>query len=485
MTLKAVLEDGREVEYLPEVIGEGGMKTVHFTADRSSVVCFFKDPTASNDPERRRRLQAIVGKYNPILNSGKLGSYWKDLFCWPTGIVVKPELGVVAPAYPKNFFFESGNFKGNEKVGTYFTSRLRGSLSATERGTLLNYFQICIRIARAVRRMHNAGYAHSDLSGRNILVDPTTGSAVIIDIDSLVVSDLFPPDVVGTPGYIAPEVLATQELDLDDPKRILPSRRTDEHALGILIYEYLLKRHPLKGPKVNSTRSTEEDEYLSMGPKALWIENPSDKTTGLRGRLLPSNSLGPYLSPLFEAAFVSGLHNPEKRPSASDWERALVKTTDLLLPCRTPSCEQKWFVFDSTVRPRCPFCNSPCVGTMPILNFYRQNVRRPGQFGSESHRLVVWEDRYLYTWHAFDNVFAGESADRTSLGYFTFHRNRWFFVNEGSEAVSVVNEGSEAVSVVGSETVPTGDSVELREGQQIRFSKQPNGRLAVVQMVRC
>lgn len=475
MRLKAVLEDGREVEYFPEVIGEGGMKTVHFTVDRSSVVCFFKDPTAANDPERRRRLQAIVSKYNPILNS-ELGDYWSDFFCWPTGIVVKPELGVVAPTYPTNFFFGSGPFKGKEKEGKWFTSpKLRRLLPETEKGDLLSYFQICIRIARAVRRMHNAGFAHSDLSGKNVLVDPTTGGAVVIDIDSLVVRDLYPPDIIGTPGYIAPEVLATQELDLDDPKRALPSSRTDEHALAVLIYEYLLKRHPLRGPKVNSTISGEEDEYLSMGPKALWIEDPNDNSNRIRGTMVPSRSLGPYLAPLFEAAFVSGLHDPEKRPGAWEWEKALIRTTDLLVQCRNPSCEHKWFVFDGTGRPRCPFCGSPYVGTMPILHFYRENEKRPGQYGLEGHRLVVWNGQSLYRWHAFDNVFAGAGADHTSLGYFTFHESRWFFVNQNSEFISVADSGP----------VPTGDSVELREGLRIRFSRQPHARLAVVQMIRC
>ncbi len=471
--LRAVLEDGQEIEYLPEVIGEGGMKTVHFTADRSSVVCFFKDPLAARDPQRRRRLQAIVGKYNPTRNPGD-GSYWKGLFCWPTGIVVKPELGVVAPTYPRDFFFGSGPYKGKEKEGLWFTSpKLRRTLPAEEKGDWLRYLQISIRIARAVRRMHNAGLAHSDLSNRNVLVDPRTGSAVVIDIDSLVVPDLYPPDVIGTPGYIAPEVLATQELALDDPKRILPSSRTDEYALAVLIYEYLLSRHPLKGPKVNSTASAEEDEQLSMGSRALWIEDPKDQSNRPKDVRVPYSALGPYLSPLFEAAFVTGLHHPQSRPGAYQWEKALVKTTDLLVPCRNPSCEQRWFVFTNTVRPCCPFCNTFITGTMPILNFYRQSVKKSGHFVSEDHRLVVWENQHLYSWHAYDNVFAGVTADRTPLGYFTHHGGRWFLVNQ--------NSGS--ISAAGSGPVPTGGFVELREGVQILLSNHQHGRLAVVQMV--
>ncbi len=470
-TKKATLESGQEIEYLPEVIGEGGMKVVHFTPDRSSVVCFFKDKEAASDPERRRRLQYILGRFNPTTNPEN-GHFWKNLYCWPTGIVVKPELGVVAPAYPKNFFFGSGQFKGQEKKSNWFTSpKLRRLLPEAEKGDWLRYLQICIRVARAIRRMHNAGLAHSDLSNNNVLVDPTTGGAVVIDIDSLVVPQLFPPDVLGTPGYIAPEVLATKDLDLDDPKRVLPSRATDLYALPVLIYEYLLNRHPLHGPKRHSTNSAEEDEYLLMGPNALWIEDPNDTSNRPRNLKVPVSALGPYLADLFKEAFVDGLHHPDNRPVASRWEQALVKTTDLLLPCRSSSCEHKWFVFGGT-RPLCPFCGTAFQGTMPVLNFYRE--RKSGQFVSEKHRLVVWQNQRLYRWHVYDNASTGESAERTPLGYFTLHNGRWYLVNQNSESMSILNSGP----------VPVGGHVELQEGTRIHLSKKPHGRLAVVQIVR-
>ena len=81
------------------------------------------------------------------------------------------------------------------------------------------------------------GLAHSDLSDKNVLVDPRNGNCVIIDIDSLVVPDVYPPDVIGTAGYIAPEVLATQHLPLTDPTRKLPCNLTDMHAIAVLIHE--------------------------------------------------------------------------------------------------------------------------------------------------------------------------------------------------------------------------------------------------------
>ena len=469
--LQATLETGQVIEYLPEVIGEGGMKVVHFTPDRSSVICFFKDGNQAVDPQRRVRLQNIVAKYNPTTDA-RTGAYWKDLFCWPTGVVVSPQLGVVAPTYAANFFFETGPFKGKEKQATWFTSpKLRRMLPVAERGTWLGYLQISIRLARAVRRMHNAGLAHSDLSNKNVLVDPTTGAAVIIDVDSLVVPQVYPPDVLGTPGYIAPEVLETQNLELTDPKRTLPSRRTDQHALAVLIYQYLLGRHPLRGPKVNSTVSSEEDERMSLGEGAVWIENPTDHSNRPPQLGVPYGVLGPYLAPLFERAFIGGLKHPGERPGADEWERALVKTTDLLLPCSNPTCPGGWFVLGETT-PRCPWCGTLKKGAFPVLNFYRAG--KTGQFLSERHKLVVWHHSRLYKWHAFDNQFAGEGADRAPQAYFAVQNEAWWMVNQSQETMTITGAGS----------IAPGAGTELREGQQIQFSQSPNARLAVVQMVK-
>ncbi|MFM6157010.1 MAG: hypothetical protein ACKPE3_29115, partial [Sphaerospermopsis kisseleviana] len=91
----AILADGSTIEYLPDMIGEGVMKQVYFTADKSSVICFYKDENAGTDVNRMQRLEKILGAFNPTTD--KTGEYFKQLFCWPTAIVVKPKLGIVTP----------------------------------------------------------------------------------------------------------------------------------------------------------------------------------------------------------------------------------------------------------------------------------------------------------------------------------------------------------------------------------------------------
>ncbi|MCI7692867.1 MAG: serine/threonine-protein kinase, partial [Oscillospiraceae bacterium] len=281
--LTAVLENGSTIEYVYDANApRGGMKHTFFTPDKRFAVQFFNNPADSLNPRLQDRIRTIVGIYNPTLseadggalgNTEKTAEYFRQRFCWPVAIVQQPEFGIVCPTYPANFFFDSTaslvlNLTGKDKKSNWFTGRNRRYLAPEERGDFRTMLGTAISLCRSVRRMHQAGLAHSDLSCNNVLIDPKSGSAVVIDIDSLVVPNKYAPEVVGTRGYIAPEVLATMALDFGDPNRALPCVQTDLHALPVLIYEYLFCRHPLIGPKIYSENSAEEDDFLALGSMA-------------------------------------------------------------------------------------------------------------------------------------------------------------------------------------------------------------------------
>ena len=488
-TIKLTANDGSTVEFVDEMIGSGAMKDVYFSPDKSYVVAFYRAP---QDAGSKDRLENIVGRYRERIFNQVGGSYWENLFCWPTKLVEwNGKLGIVCPAYQKEFFFSDGMFKGKEKEGKWFaSSRLRNRfLSAKEKGTWLSHFHMCLQIARAVRRLHAAGLAHSDLSYKNVLVDPQSGRAAVIDCDGLVVPGKYPPDVVGTPDFIAPEVLATRSLSRDDPNKKLPSIATDRHALAVLIYMYLLYRHPLRGGKVNDL-DTARDEELSMGEKALFIEHPTDKSN--RPKIdqmdkaelpqgdvdkLPYTICGPYLKKLFDRAFIDGLHDPSKRPTADEWELALVKTTDLMQPCQNPDCEAKWFVFDNTTTPRCPHCGKVYHSQLPVLNLYYSPAH--GRFLPEDYRLMVYDKQSLYMWHVNRFVTPNErtaDADKKPVGDFHFHNGKWILINRRLPDMWDVTEQPKR-------QIKTGEYVELTEGRKILLSGEDGGRLIVVQLV--
>ena len=475
--------DGTKIEYIDEIIGEGGMKIGYFTSDKSQVVLFYKDNI--QDPVAKDRLVNIIGKFCP-LNDSQTGNYWKNVYCWPTKIIEHPRLGIVVPTYPKHFFFEGGPMKGKQKEGKWFASaKLRKLIDPTEKGNWFSYFKISILLSRSVKKLHPSGLAHSDLSYKNVLIDPKGGNAAIIDIDGLVVPGKYPPDVLGTPDFIAPEVFKTIKLNYKDPKRELPNVKTDRHALAVLIYMYLLYRHPLRGGKVHDL-DPGKDEELSMGKKALFIEHPADETNRPKEnnphympwadiKQIPYTVTGPYLKQLFDQAFIEGLHNPNRRPNANAWEEALIKTVDLMQPCSNPKCEQNWFVFDNTNKPHCPFCGWKYSGLLPILNLY--SSIKSGKFLPDNHRLMVYHNQYIYPWHVSKKVFPDEKlseADKKPVGYFSFYKGKWVFVNQNIPELEDLTEKKK---------IAIGSMLELKEGKQILLSRKPGGRLVYVQML--
>ncbi|MBK1716416.1 helix-hairpin-helix domain-containing protein [Thiocystis violacea] len=487
--------EGRTVAFVDEVIGSGAMKEVYFSPDRSYIVAFYK---TRPDPRARERLEMITGRYRESIFDQVGGDYWRNLFCWPTAMLEhQGRLGLVAPTYPGHFFFEHGSrnddrlgIKGKEKEGKWFAAaNLRNRfVDPRELGDWLGHLQVCLRLARAVRRLHMAGLAHSDLSYKNVLVDPSRGLACVIDVDGLVVPGKYPPDVVGTPDFIAPEVVITSHLPKDDPARQLPRRETDLHALAVLIYMYLLYRHPLRGGQVHDIDDEQRDERLAMGERALFIEHPSEPGNRIRvadakptelpwadTERLPFTLTGPYLSPLFQQAFVTGLRDPSQRPSANDWETALIKTVDLIQPCRNLGCEQKWYLFDNSTQPRCPFCGTAFHGQLPVLNLY--SSRAEGLFRPDNRRLMVWTGQSLFAWHANSLIVPNErlaETEKARVGYFVFHAGSWWLVNERLP---------DLMDLATKTPAPIGGQLQLLDGQRILLAKGEGGRLVVVQMV--
>jgi len=338
--------------------------------------------------------------------------------------------------------------------------------SPTELGNWRNYLSICIRMARAIRRLNVAGLAHSDLSGNNVLIDPKSGHCVVIDIDSLVVQDLFPPDVIGTKGYIAPEVLRTQNLSLRDSNRKFPNVRTDLHALPVLLYEYLLFRHPLKGPKSYPGTDGHEQELLEMGSKALFIEHPNDQSNRPHQLVGAVNDFGPKIKDLFEKAFISGLANPSDRPAAGVWEKELIKAWESLHPCENAKCWHKWFIIHGPSVNQCPNCQTKLSLPVPVIKLHKQTKNGLVDDG----QLVIYDSKELFSWHVFDNCLSGEGSDRTPLGHFKFLEGKWYLVNDNLLNLLSPNKTY----------VPPGQNlgIELKPGLKFHLANETNGRIA-------
>lgn len=481
--LKSIIS-GNDITVIQEIKASGTKKNVFFSPDKSFVVGVYKEKPDANSMSR---LNDLVTKYKDGIFSNSGGDYWNKVFCWPTDIVETPsgKIGVVMPFFPSNFLFEKGNQKGTDKKGSWFTKpTARKFLANEELGSWKKYIESSLHLVRAIRRLHMAGLSHSDLSYNNVLIDPKKGKAMIIDIDELVVPNKYPPSVIGTMDFIAPEVMKTSDLSKD--KRIMPSTATDLHALAVLIYMYLLYRNPVKGRLVHH-KDPNLDSKLHFGDKALFVEHSTDKSnkpkTDDKNYLpwsnvdkYPYSLTGRFLSKLFKTAFEEGLHDPEKRPIASEWEDALIKTHDLLVKCGNNKCEQKWFVLNK--EGKCPFCDWKYKNySIPVLNLYKYNQKK-SEYIFTRNQIVAFNGKRLHAWHAFDDIVPNESTEnrhKPSVGYFQRHQDKWFFVNTGLDNL---------IDATTNNPILKKNYVEINQNSKLIFGKKPHGIYVNIKMIK-
>lgn len=127
------------------------------------------------------------------------------------------------------------------------------------------------------------------------------------------------------------------------------------------------------------------------------------------------------------------------------------------------------------MHPVCPYCGTAYSGKLPILNLY--SSRKAGNYRPDDHRLMVWSGQSLYAWHVNRLIAPNERTtdeQKKRVGYFIFHNNQWWLVNERIDGLMVLPEKRQ---------IPIGDKIALTDGLQFVLSTEEGGRLVVVQLI--
>lgn len=446
----AELTDGRRIDCEDQPMGGGVAGTAYFSRDRKHVVKIFKTP----HPDTRRMLEEVLTKYNCVTDE----PYWKQLMSWPEALVVKPGLGVCMPCAPQ----------GMHKMCWIIFPKLYNQLPRAKKNWDKRLL-IATRLATAVARMHRCGVAHSDLSPNNIMVDPLTGALNLIDLDGLVVPGFLPPQVLGTPDYMAPEVISG---------RAMPSISTDRHALAVIIYQLLLFRHPFRGPKVFSL-DVDEDERMALGECGVFIDHPYDMTNRPLSRFWPTALLGSKMKELFERVFVHGLADPTCRPTASEWQSALIRLFDRAVGCGNRNCEELYFPVTEGRSISCPWCGTPFAvrDGVPVLRLYVGDKR--GNFHlDDDYWIAGYPDKTLHSWHVESGLEPGPNVDSSPLGQIVLEKGRWFLRNLALPHARIIENGTLG------RHFQVDERIELTEGLALMLESLPKGRMAYVQWIK-
>jgi eukaryotic-like serine/threonine-protein kinase len=235
--------------------------------------------------------------------------------------------------------------------------------------SLKKRLDILIFLFNSLTAIHKSGLVFTDLSPNNILVHRKYNSVVYIDTDNIRrQSDQF-HSVLGTPGYIAPEVHYTYDektkqhidnlgINLDFlPTAMNLSVDSDVFSAAVIAFQLLTLQHPFVGDKIeNGSAKQEEIALKCLESYVLDTSSSNFSTNPLLKLFIDDITASPTLKMLFWKTFVIGKYSPKLRPTAQEFSDALMEDYDKLTKCE--KCGH-WQLYVTNSLNVCGMCDSP------------------------------------------------------------------------------------------------------------------------------
>ncbi|MBU4484407.1 tetratricopeptide repeat protein, partial [bacterium] len=166
----------------------------------------------------------------------------------------------------------------------YFTSEFieaENILNYTEKLNPIEIEKLFVEILRALEYLHSKGIYHFDIKTSNILVQIVDKKPKSKLIDFGLAAFAFKGKIIGTPSYIAPEIILKNA----------PDNRADLYSLGVALYFCLTKQSPFRGKNVQdslnkhlsfippnpSTLNSKIPKYLDQIVMKLLEKNPANR----------------------------------------------------------------------------------------------------------------------------------------------------------------------------------------------------------------
>lgn len=208
-------------------------------------------------------------------------------------------------------------------------------------------------IAKAFSELESNNFSYCDISGNNIMINTVKNASVrLIDVDNIYIAGKGNAAVLGTPRYIAPEIISRQKN---------PDVLSDNYSLAVILFELLRVGHPyISDVVLDGTPEMEEEALAGKYPYV---------TEGNSTNMLPEDLVFTgKLKELFKRCFVDGQKNRIRRPSAYEFEKALLEASNSLIKC--PNCGKWHFIISKgEEKGKCPWCESVSKGDKQ-LEFY-------------------------------------------------------------------------------------------------------------------
>ncbi len=189
--------------------------------------------------------------------------------------------------------------------------------------------EVARNLALVVQACHAAGYVVGDLNNNNTLVSKS-GQISLIDTDSFqVIARSGRKTTVHHCGVVYPEYTPPELLG-KNLSRTERSPSADHYILAVLIYKLLQEgMHPFTG----RCHEDPPPDAMTLASRGWFPYDPRSKKVEPHLTAPTFGRLHPRLADLFHDCFVRGIHQPDRRPSADAWVRALTVARASLRAC--------------------------------------------------------------------------------------------------------------------------------------------------------
>lgn len=376
----------REGEVLPGVfsggharvdrlIGEGGQGWVYVATfeGRPYALKWYTPTMVAADPNLWSRLRKAVDRGAP-----------SDRFLWPFELVTRPNS-------TRQFGYLMRLRSASASKATHV---IAGDIHARYRALAT----ACCQLAEAFSALHAKGLSYQDISAGNVFIDAASGDIEICDNDNVDIDGTLTA-IGGTVGYQPPELVL---------RHATPSRRTDLHALAVLLFEILHGGHPLRGAREAAFANFDDAakrELFGLAPRFVFDpRDPSNRPMpDQHGPVIAQWAIYPQaLRELFTQAFTVGLVDAEHgRVVEGRWRAAMASLLDAIIPCPHCGAENFYDASRLAAKQRSFACWNERCGKSLDSNPLRIGIRRPGARAGElpAHVVVLAPGARLFAHH--------------------------------------------------------------------------------------
>ena len=280
-------------------LGEGGQGIVYCVkCEGKEFALKWYNPNFCTQ-NQQRMLDTLVRKGQP-----------NDNFLWPIDLVCQDGLGYLMNLRPPDY------------------SNLTDLVSGNLNPTFYALITTCFELVNNFMALHAEGFSYGDISFGNVFLNQATGKILICDNDNVSVNKDYLGGVIGTPRFMAPEIVKGEAL---------PSTETDLFSLAVLLFCILYRDHPFDGALEMEIHCLDEPGMRKLYGNPVYIFDPINASN----RPVPGihNNANVYhciytskINKLFEKAFTTGLE-ASKRIQESQWRQEFVSLRDSIMVC--------------------------------------------------------------------------------------------------------------------------------------------------------